>query len=126
MSDNSNNIIKLAEWVGWKRKPHYHPSTGNMFRWYSPDGEYVPTRPNIICVGAKVPPSFNPYKSDADCMAVRKHLNESGWWIIINIHNDESAHITIGKGMGDPLHDWNGDDYKQGVCELALKVCGDE
>lgn len=71
-------------------------------------------------------PNFDPFKSANDCELLIRALNDKDWWIIVNIHKNHSCHLTLGMGMRDPRHSWDGDDYKQGICELALKVLDNE
>ena len=70
-------------------------------------------------------PIFNPYESDADCMALVRWLNERGYVIDINFRPSDAwlRLYRAGKTASGPIIY---DDYKQGVVELALKVVGDE
>lgn len=66
----------------------------------------------------------DPFTDANDCDALIRHLNGLGQWVIINHHNTKrgGSNIKMGKGISDPAYDWDGDDWKTGVCELALKV----
>ena len=106
MSDRQQNIIELAELVGLQWEPDYQGVGG----W--------------LDVTGKVPIYYywNPYESHDDCHAVIEKIHAENWWVIINLKANGSAHVMISKGITDPQHDWNGDDYREGVCNLALKI----
>ena len=77
-------------------------------------------------------PIPNPYESDADCMALVRWLNEQGYRVRIDWRRPKVCFIEIQR---DGTTNWKfgayydaveRDDYKQGVCELALKVIDDD
>ncbi len=114
-----NDRIKLAEVMGWIHQPNDPDGTPI---WTGPDtehgdyGEYFEAN--------ELPDPEN----DANaCNELIKHLNGLGFWVIINIHKNESARVMLGKGMAE-LHkfDWIGDNWMQGICKLALKVLENE
>ena len=60
-------------------------------------------------------------KHDAnDCEALIRWLNGKGWIVRISIGPD-AADVWI-ETLANECHDWSGYDWKQGVCELTLKV----
>ena len=74
------------------------------------------------------PETFRPRDNDADCMALANALRNDGWIV----------HITFGHGAYTPYdavvvenhpermdyrQSWTGDDWKQGVCDLAEPIC---
>lgn len=65
----------------------------------------------------------DPENDANDCEALIKHLN-ADYDIGIRFHREHGHSVEI-YGVSEqgnkPIH-WTGDDWKQGVCELALKV----
>jgi hypothetical protein len=94
---NDQDIIKLAEFIGLI--PH-----GGM--WYFPDTKSVRKTPQ-------------PHTDANDCDALIRALNEAGIAVSITHYTNGVSNVLLGHFKAGH---WNGDDYKQGVCELALKV----
>jgi len=108
--------IKLAEAMGWRHSTYDSPSFVNadvMVQkpcWYSPDHGV----PQI-----KIP---DPFTDANDCEALIKHLESKGIEVTVEFDITED-YVVIRRIPADPnLLIWKGDDWKQGVCELALKV----
>ena len=65
----------------------------------------------------------DPFTDANDCEALIKHLNGLGWNIEVVFGRRGKYYVTFqqfpvaGKGLNRECDDW-----KQGVCELALKV----
>ena len=112
---NNQDRIRLAEAMGWMRCPDQNGAVIDLWmhrerwpeRWFNLD---------------ELP---DPFTDANDCDAVIAKLNER-FDIGIRFHREHGHSIEI-YGVGGqgnkPLH-WSGDDYKTGVCELALKVLG--
>lgn len=101
--------IRLAEWQGWKR--------------CDPDSEYFfppngarPSGPETYHILGLPQPD----KYERDCHELIKHLNGLGWIVRISIGPD-AADVWI-ETLANECHDWSGDNWMHGVCELALKV----
>ena len=114
---NQNERIALAEFVGWRcheSVDHYveHiPVPGCV--WVSPEGEQM------------IDLEFDPRNSDADCMALVDALNDEHW--AVRIHHqpetDRTHFATVHFDLGlNTIHLWTGDNYRDGVCELACKT----
>jgi hypothetical protein len=103
----NDDIIKLAEFCGLK-----WTAIGTEFAWKRPDGGLVGI--------------FQPHTDANDCDALIRALNERGYGITIEPWPNECsvAMYSNAEQIADAefVGSWDGDDYKQGVCELALKV----
>lgn len=95
--------IKLVEFMGWKPWRE---------KWLSPDHKTI------------VDNSPDPHNNANDCDALIRRLNEYGWIVRISIGQD-AADVWI-ETLANECHDWSGDDWKHGVCDLAEKVIDDE
>lgn len=84
--------IKIAEWMG--RNPGF----------YAPNYDI---------------PIFNPFTDANDCEAVIRKLNELGHPVTVR-HGPQFRMVQI--VIFGKLKKWVGDDWKEGVCKLALKV----
>lgn len=109
--------IKLAEAMGWSARELPPVGIDKVVMWeiMRPNGKSFkwPTKHY----------SFDPWTNATDCESVIRKLNDLSYWLEI-YRNPIGCVIRMGK------HDmvattWRGDDYKQGVCELALKVLND-
>ena len=101
--------IELAEWQGYERKTLY-PHGFAKHGWYRPDGTFTQYIPD-------------PENSDADCMELGRFLVSKGWRPEIKLSKRHSVRINR---IGAPSNSgrWlRCNDYKQGVVELALKIC---
>ena len=97
-----NDRIKLAEVMGYTKTKHN--------RWKSPCGKRVDSYPP------------NPFTDANDCEALIKHLESKGIEVTVEFGVVED-YVVIRRMPADPdLIVWRGDDWKQGVCKLALKV----
>ena len=99
--------IKLAEAMGWKQMVS---TPGN---WYPPG---LPPQANAL--GHTLP---DPFTDANDCEALIKWLTEQGYTVVIQIWDTEAL-VDLETIDNRPNLKGNCDDYKQGVCELALKV----
>lgn len=73
--------------------------------------------------------AFFPGTDANDCESLIKHLNLQRWdidiWHSGNAHTHRSnvpCRVRFRFADGSRSYDWDGDDWKQGVCELALKI----
>ena len=116
-----NDRIRLAKLVGWKWEPctssldHIKDWQGGQ--WSAPDGELM-----LDIVGREVAPPFDPKNDAHDCEALIRWLNSKGWPVIIEHLLDRSSVVIRNSEI---VYNWCYDldrDWKQGVCELALKV----
>ena len=114
---NNQDRIRLAEAMGWKwslRNVTY--KTG---QWTSPDG----VESEVWCYHESLP--FDPFTDANDCDAVIAKLNDEGYWFEMRLHWPAIGHfVTLHHIAAGKSGEWQGDDYKTGVCELALKVLG--
>ena len=124
MTDNTENRIRLAEWQGWT---HIRMKYVAMDKRSYPFG-CVPGNVNDTHLKEQIP---DPYTDANDCEALIRHLRKRGWLIRIEDQGTPAsplmpvvAWLTIHAHRPFRVHRWRGpcDDYKQGVCELALKV----
>ena len=113
-----NDRIKLAEAMGWELKDaetySFVDSSKKNYRkqWYRPDG--------ITHSTIKLP---DPENDANDCEALIRWLEKSHLvWITINFGCGQQT--AIHAWNDDVEFKWSGDNWKQGVCELALKVIG--
>lgn len=112
--------IKLAEFCGWRWEPLEKPST-NTGKWYPPESSPIYQGPDDFIYGKDKPDLvFTPHTDANDCEALIRALNEAGYNVDISIRRNGKHSVRIIMGH-EPVFVDN-DDYKQGVCELALKV----
>jgi len=64
---------------------------------------------------------FDPFTDANDCEALIKWLTEQGYTVVIQIWDTEAL-VDLETIDNRPNLKGNCDDYKQGVCELALKI----
>ncbi len=101
--------IKLAEAMGWK----HCQMRENLQRycWQNPISK-------LWVEESELP---DPFTDANDCNALIKHLNGLG--IAIELNLDENGYVVVqGYKAPDPFFSYEGDNWMQGVCELALKV----
>ncbi len=111
MSDQDR--IRLAEAMGWRWKPS---STDNKIgRWYRPDGNYG----DWVHKG-DLP--FDPFTDANDDYALIRWLNEQGFAVTILTGRDGDDVFVFPFDHEYTRWEQHCDDWKQGVCELALKV----
>jgi hypothetical protein len=122
MTDRTENIIALAEWMYPNIVVGRLQSDGTRLIWETDD--------NGKCILETIRPIPNPYESADDCEAVVRKLLSLGW------HYEERRQPTDDPEMAAGIwlhiwhrdseihHRWDGDvDLRgEGVCELALKV----
>ena len=111
MNDRERRF-KLAEAMGWKTgrtdtvvvmgKPIPHT------RWIDPDGNDRAQCPD-------------PENNANDCEALIRWL-ETAYLIWITIRFGCNQQASINMNNDECEHYWSGDNWKQGVCELALKL----
>jgi len=103
--------IRLAEAMGWKQHPD---------GWWS-----TPRKNGVQTHGLDDSP--DPFTDANDTETLIRWLNERGYQLLVNHHwsgrNGASLYNT--SNGGNFCEHWRGDDWKQGVCELALKVIDD-
>ena len=105
--------IKLAEFVGWKRHEADGGVVGIYDYWESPEGE---THGMTTFQG----PKFNPRNDANDCEALIRKLNEAGHDVVVHHNNEDRQWVWF--HTPDNRITWKGDDWKQGVCDLAEKI----
>ena len=66
---------------------------------------------------------FDPFTDANDCETLIKHLNGLGHPVKLDFRLDK--HVVRIIYFGQALL-WTGDNWMHGVCELALKVIGDD
>ncbi len=109
--------IKLAEAMGWVRK---HPDSDFFF---PPSGQKLSGQETYHILGLPRP------DSDAnDCNALIKHLNGLNYDVRI-WHSGNSEHqcnvrcrVRLWHCSTYEKHEYAGDNWMQGICELALKA----
>jgi hypothetical protein len=120
---DQENIIALAEWLGWKCTSKTTYPDGEVYKTYWRDPVHG-TSSNSF---EDLP---NPYTSADDCDAVIRKLTDRDWQV--DVCNGRScgrpfACVRLWSTVNDDWPEiWQGDDYKHGVCELALKVIDNE
>ena len=110
--------IKLAEAMGWGVGSETLP------------GQYIgvppgDTRPYGQGNLTALP---DPFTDANDCEVLITWLNEQGWEIHVmwpDAARDDLTHRVSFHNFPEKPKRWFGDDWKQGVCELALKVIGE-
>lgn len=92
--------------------------------------EVIFPRPKKV-PGRLTPPylfdDFDPFTDANDCETLTQYLNGVGWDVIVTHYANGAVTVNLHDPLGglpSPEH-YYGDDYKQGVCELALKVLDD-
>lgn len=103
--DEINQADFLAEEMGWTQRSH---PDGLGPCWEAPDGRYLMFRPN-------------PFTDANDCNDLIKHLVKQGESLSIGFVDGRCSVESIRSGRFGMIS-WKGDNYMQGVCELALKV----
>ena len=99
--------IRLAEWQGWTL---IELQDGTKY-WRVPNEK-------LEGVGQLLPP--NPLTDANDCEALIKHLNSKGWEVEVDFNIGAQGVIMW---CDDKSQDhYAGQDWKQGVVELAIKV----
>lgn len=112
MNDQQQNRIKLALLVGWTRDEQWKG-------WVL----HITEKQRDIVRDPDLLP--DPFTDANDCDALIKHLNGQGYDVqCIHGHREPAVVRTIRTSDWD-CEEWSGDDWKQGVCELALKVIDD-
>jgi hypothetical protein len=104
---NNENIIALAEFVGLMVIQPLSDDAGECYYQASPE--------DVL--------TFEPHTSADDCDAVTRKLNELGWKV--NVNQESGGHcVKVWRFKNPDTRElvWEGDDYKHGVCELALKI----
>ena len=105
-----NDRIRLAEAMGWKPLAGEWDLKSDPKAWEGPD---------IIGNYDDLP---DPFTDANDCDALIKHLESKGIEVSVEFGIAED-YVVIRRMPADPdLIIWRGDNWKQGVCELALKV----
>jgi hypothetical protein len=104
--------IKLAKAMGWTVAPITLEDCGGPF---------------LVCHGAFSEDnddwhSFNPFTDANDCEALIRWLNEQGWIVNVDWSSEHSVKIWRFRNPDTKEFTWQGNNWKQGVCELALKV----
>ena len=64
----------------------------------------------------------NPFKYAGACEVLIRWLNEQGYVVTIIHYANDHSEVSIEKHPEGLPIEWEGDDWKQGVCELSLKV----
>jgi len=112
--------IKLAEAMGWK---HIHKKYVKM------DGQSYPfgCPPAKEYSDGKINKKYqeqipDPENKANDCEALIRHLQANGWRVVIHHREKSGATIRVILPRQLQFHDWSGDNWKTGVCELACKA----
>lgn len=115
--------IKLAEAMGWNNiTDKYLDVDTNLhaFGGFPPETRSYGVRS----------PLPDPFTDANDCEALIQWLNGLGYAVDITIMSSGDT-LLISRSVGNAdvgysvdTERWKGDDWKQGVCELALKVLG--
>lgn len=103
--------IKLAEAMGWVSKTD---SVTGRVNWYRPGATSAEIWGEL---------TFDPEHDANDCEALILKLAKDGTLVIIG-HNTAGSFVEMTpetRNRADTIT-WSGHNYKQGVCELALKV----
>ncbi len=106
--------IKLAEALGWT------PLTGKRVGWWMPPG--VPESTQCWVSANELP---DPETDANDCEALIQWLTEcdSGYQVEVTFNFSSIGHfVKLRSVAAGTVGEWQGEDWKQGVCELALKV----
>jgi len=110
MSDHTEDRIQLAEMMGWMPTSIYTSVSGvhDVTVWASPNGERNRMAEDLP----------DPFTDANDCEALINHL-QTEFLIAVT--------VKFGKGVrfdhySGPRREIEIGDWKQGVCELALKV----
>ena len=116
--------IRLAEAMGWNLVEQ--SGIMPMYQWQGPNGETCGHWDSGAGrTKVDIPLPFNPEHDANDCEALIRWLNDQHISVTI------SARTAIGVTGVRFDHDngvskeWKCDDWKQGVCELALKMIND-
>ena len=112
-----NDIIRIAEAMGWKWKASTAEGTEMVGRWYK----------DRACENVWVPyeaAPIDPLDSHADCHALIEWLRaEKGLQVAVLYHEGEDIVQLIEPGSGKAATDvYEGLDYRLGVVELTLKL----
>ena len=112
--------IKLAEFVGREACPNRGCDNAGSIavqtgydEWEQEQCEWCYCHPDSQF-------SFNPRNDANDCEALIRKLNEAGWTFYIKL--EPEGHAIALWHRESPRHEWQGDDWKHGVCDLAEKV----
>lgn len=119
MSDK--NRIRLALAIGFTREHSGIKNDPFPYMWREPSGDiYGPTFNESGC-------PFFPFTDANDCEALITWLNGRCWRVNINIElGGHSVKVWRFKSPDTKEYVWEGSDWKQCVCELALKVLDNE
>ena len=110
---------KLAKAVGWV----WHQPTDNDKKLFDNGLGRWEFKGMFRDWSTKEELPFNPLTDANDCEALIKHLNAEGYSIDIKISTGSiGSFITLRHIAAGTVGKWQGDDWKQGVCELALRV----
>lgn len=114
------DLIELAEFCGWRWRCVHD---GNVWSWTSPGVAITPCKTK-----EQIEDLFKPHTDANDCEALIRALNEAGWAITVTRYVDAEPGFCLVEMYEDDdfTHKYLGNDYKLGVCELALKVIRDE
>ena len=119
-----NDRIKLAEVMGWNNITDQHLDTDSnlyVLGGFPPDTRAYGVRSSLP----------DPFTDANDCEALIRWLNEQGWYFHIEQWDTikREKKNTLIELYRTRLTSWKNDtwwgdftDWKQGVCELALKV----
>ena len=120
--------IKLAEFVGWKRG-----TIGTEYCWRHEDGRLMCK----LLMGEKGEEFFTYFgmcpdpRNDAnDCEALIRKLNEHGWSVVVDWQHDDPKHAPgvwiefwhFETEIHERIQGMDRERWKAGVCDLAEKV----
>lgn len=111
---NNEDIIRLAEFCN--RLP---PPPKELDTWQ----EACAVAVDLPELGNLVANLFRPHELDSDCWTLIRALAGNEFFVRI-CHGPVETSVRIWRDAVRP-DAWFGDDYKIGVCELALKLLGD-
>ncbi len=113
MIQSDQDRVRLAEAMGWEFEEVEHEY---RYCYKRPDGHRDAFR--IPCYETVIP---DPFTDANDCNALIKHLTEQGGAVSIQVRKEWTQVYISPPNQTDWLQ-WQGDDWMQGACELALKI----
>ena len=126
--------ILFAEFMGWYRvtDPDSMTQLGVAQPCYGDEVWVKPDHSDWVWPEA-LP---NPENNDTDCMALVRALNDAGYAVLtyhwskthhgVEFRSDTSRFASSGNYRKPADGYWTGDDWKQGVCDLAEKILNEQ
>lgn len=116
-----NDRIKLAEALGWHSiRDHGDRDIVGLSAGYQAEDTTRRDPSDYYWKSAQRLP--DPFTDANDCEALIKHLNSKLWTVSVFFGLAGNFEVSVVSGnRGEYCHEIQCDDWKQGVCELALK-----